>query len=109
MADDSLPAPRALPPALPIPTTALAMLDAEILAPAEIAATVRFAAAAKAANTRRAYAADWADFRRWAAARGTEPLPCPPGLLCGYLAALADGGLRQHMGECSEGYLSDIR
>jgi integrase len=79
--------------ALPVPATALAVLDAT-LDPDEIAAAVRFAEAAKAANTRRAYATDWADFCRWAGARGASPLPCPPGLLCGYLAALADSGRR---------------
>jgi integrase len=79
--------------ALPVPASALAILDAT-LDPAEIAAAVRFAEAAKAANTRRAYASDWADFCRWATSRGASPLPCPPGLLCGYLAALADSGLR---------------
>jgi Phage integrase, N-terminal SAM-like domain len=91
MADDSLTAPTALTPALPVPAITLAVLD-ETLAPAERAAALRFADAAKAANTRRAYAADWADFCRWAAARGASPLPCPPGLLCGYLAALAEAG-----------------
>jgi integrase len=96
MAADNLAEPSSLPPrALPVaPATALATLDAETLAPAEIAAALRFAGAAKAANTRRAYAADWADFCRWAATRGADPLPCPPGLLCGYLAALADAGRR---------------
>jgi len=79
--------------ALPVPTSSLAVLDAT-LDPDEIAATLRFAEAAKAANTRRAYAGDWADFCRWAEARGAAPLPCPPGLLCGYLAALAEAGLR---------------
>jgi integrase len=86
MADDS-----ALAPTLP---TTLATLDADALAAAEIAAALRFAAAAKAAHTRRAYAADWADFCRWAAARGASPLPGPPGLVCGYLAALAEAGRR---------------
>ena len=93
MADDSLTDRSVLAPARPAPTTStLATLDASTLAPAELAAALRFAAAAKAANTRRAYASDWADFGRWAAARGTSPLPCPPGLLCGYLSALADAG-----------------
>jgi hypothetical protein len=86
MADDSLAALSALATALPVPATTLATLDAATLAPAELAAALRFAAAAKAANTRRAYAADWADFCRWAALRGVSPHPCPPG----YLAALAD-------------------
>ena len=71
---DDLPAPPK------VPATALATLDADRLAPAEMAATLRFAAAAKAPNTRRAYAADWADFCRWAAARGASPpaLPARP-------------------------------
>jgi integrase len=82
-----------LPPPGPArPSTSLATLDAERLAPAEIAAALRFAEAAKAAHTRRAYASDWADFCRWAETRGAAPLPCPPGLLCGYLAALAEAG-----------------
>jgi len=92
VADDSLTAPSTLMPALAVPATTLATLDAATLAPAELAATLRFAEAAKAENTRRAYAADWADFCRWAALRGVSPLPCPSGLLCGYLAALADTG-----------------
>jgi integrase len=75
------------------PAARRAVLD-DTLDPREMASAVRFADAAKAANTRRAYAADWADFGRWATARGADPLPCPPGLLCGYLAALADAGLR---------------
>src|SRR5690348_3652095 len=50
MADDSLTDPTALATALPAPTTTLATLDAATLAPAEIAAALRFAAAAKAAN-----------------------------------------------------------
>ncbi len=77
--------------ALPAPASSLAVLD-ETLDPREVVSAVRFADAAKAANTRRAYAADWADFCRWAATRGAESLPCPPGLLCAYLAALADAG-----------------
>jgi integrase len=92
--DDRLADPIALVPARPGPATSLATLDAATLAPAELAAALRFAAAAKAANTRRAYAADWADFSQWAATRGAGPLPCPPGLLCLYLAALAEAGLR---------------
>ena len=39
------------------------------------------------------YEADWADFACWAADRGAIPLPCPPGLLCGYLSVLAERGL----------------
>src|SRR5690242_542785 len=94
MADDTAsPIPVSGCPPYPVPAGALAVLDAT-LAPDEIAAALRFADAAKAAHTRRAYAADWADFGRWAAARGASRLPCPPGLLCGYLAALAEAGRR---------------
>src|SRR5689334_8513890 len=94
MADDeSFPDPAALMPAV-APEARLATLDAATLAPAEIAAALRFADAAKAKSTRRAYAADGADFCRWAEARGAAPLPCPPGLLCGYLSALAAAGRR---------------
>jgi hypothetical protein len=78
MADDSLPDPSALPRTLPVPATTLATLEAAILAPAELAGALRFAAAAKAANTNRAYAADWVDFCRWAAARGVSPCPARP-------------------------------
>ena len=63
---DDLPAPPR------VPATALATLDADRLAPADVAATLRFA---EAQNTRRAYAADWADFCRWAAARRAAPCP----------------------------------
>ena len=77
-ADDSPTNARALAPALPAPTGTLATLDAETPAPTELAATLRFADAAKAENTRRAYASDWADFCRWAAARGTGPCPARP-------------------------------
>ena len=91
MADDTLPDPPALAPAAP--TTSLAILS-DTLAPEEVISAVRFAEAAKAANTRLAYASDWADFCRWAEIRRADPLPCPPGLLCGYLAALAEAGRR---------------
>ena len=90
MADDigDPPVPAPVPPA-----ATLALLN-DRLAPAEIASTLRFAQAAKARSTQLAYASDWADFRRWADMRGASPLPCPPGLLCGYLAALAETGRR---------------
>jgi integrase len=58
----------------------------------DLTAALGFAEAAKAANTRRAYASDWADFIAWVVARDTTPLPCPPGLLAAYLAALAAAG-----------------
>ena len=71
----------------------LATLD-DALNPDEIAATLRFAEASRSTNTRLAYAADWAAFVSWCGERNTSPLPCSPGLLCGYLSALAETGLR---------------
>ena len=69
----------------------IATLD-DRLTDAETAATLRFAAAAKSENTHAAYASDWKHFAAWCAARGAAPLPCPPGLLCGYLSGLAERG-----------------
>ena len=59
-----------------------------------IRATLGFAEASRSANTRLAYAADWPHFVAWCGERGATPLPCPPGLLCGHLSALAEAGLR---------------
>jgi site-specific recombinase XerD len=44
-----------------------------------------FAAAAKAANTLRAYQADWNDFRAWCAAHRFAPLPAAPEAVALYL------------------------
>jgi hypothetical protein len=71
--------PSSLTRALPVPAATLATLDAAILAPAELAAALRFADA-KAANTHRAYAADWADFCRWRPAAPGPALPARPAL-----------------------------
>jgi integrase len=43
----------------------------------------------KAANTRRAYRADWADFSAWCAARRVSPLPATPQSIALYLSGLA--------------------
>jgi site-specific recombinase XerD len=45
--------------------------------------------AATAANTRRAYRSDWADFAAWCAAHGLPTLPADPETVALYLAALA--------------------
>lgn len=45
-----------------------------------------YAAGAKAASTRHAYATDWADFTRWCAGQGFEPLPATPSVVGVYLA-----------------------
>jgi site-specific recombinase XerD len=51
-----------------------------------------FADAGRAAATRRAYAADWACFAAWCAARNVDALPAAPAAVAVYLAWLADGG-----------------
>ncbi|HMF75189.1 MAG TPA: site-specific integrase [Bryobacteraceae bacterium] len=45
----------------------------------------KFAAAAKAHNTVRAYAADWNDFRQWCEAHALPSLPAEPGTVALYL------------------------
>ena len=82
---------RAVTPARRTPS--LATLDERLTAD-EIRATLGYAEASRAANTRTAYAGDWSHFVAWCGERDATPLPCPPGLLCGYLSALASAGLR---------------
>ena len=57
--------------------------------------------AARAENTRRAYAADWRSFTAWAASAGLTPLPASPETLGLYLAAeaarLRPGTLARHL------------
>lgn len=55
-------------------------------------ATADFLAAAKADNTRRAYAADWRDFKFWAASNEIDPLPARPEDVAVYLSSLATAG-----------------
>ena len=50
--------------------------------------------AEKSANTRRAYAADWADFQVWCERVSCPVLPAAPIDVARYLAHLADGGLK---------------
>jgi hypothetical protein len=57
------------------------------LAPAEIAAAVRYAANEKAQSTRRAYRADFEAFRAWCAERNVSALPAHPGTIAGFLGA----------------------
>ena len=56
------------------------------------AATVVFDDADHAANTRRAYRADWGDFAAWCAEQGRIPFPAAPESVQGYLRHLADRG-----------------
>lgn len=59
------------------------------------AASVRaYLEADKAANTRKAYAADFADFSTWCEGAGESALPADPFTVARYLAELADSGLK---------------
>lgn len=49
-----------------------------------------FVSASKAANTRRAYASDWADFSNWCAQRGGVAMPADPTTVALYLASRAN-------------------
>ncbi|MCK8786579.1 tyrosine-type recombinase/integrase [Roseomonas sp. NAR14] len=60
---------------------------------AEVQAARDFADAARAAGTRRAYAADWRRFQAWCAARGVAPLPADPRAVATFLAAEAAAGI----------------
>lgn len=58
-------------------------------------ASVRaYLAAEKSANTRKAYAADWADFQAWGDRVNEPVLPASPIATARYLAFLADSGLK---------------
>ncbi len=58
-------------------------------------ASVRsYIALEKSSNTRRAYAADWADFTTWCAGAGETALPATPIAVATYLAQLADRGVK---------------
>jgi site-specific recombinase XerD len=81
----------ALIPVSRIPTPAI--LD-DTLTADDIESVIGYARNAKARNTQLAYASDWRSYCRFAASRGAEPLPCPPGMLCAYIAHCADRGLR---------------
>jgi site-specific recombinase XerD len=64
-------------------SAALALLDADVES---------FARAAKAENTRRAYASDWRLFEAWCAANECESLPASPATIARYISALAARG-----------------
>jgi site-specific recombinase XerD len=50
---------------------------------------------AKAPNTWRAYASDWAHFAAWCEANGREALPATPGAITGYLHTLVADGYKR--------------
>jgi site-specific recombinase XerD len=65
---------------------------------AELAALVdamdRYAAAAQAANTVKAYASDWRDFVAWCEGYKLVSLPATPAVVALYLTSLAERGLK---------------
>jgi site-specific recombinase XerD len=67
-------------------------LGTELVDP--LASVRSYLAAEKSSNTRRAYAADWADFLAWCGQVSEDPLPALPVVVARYLAQLADGGLK---------------
>jgi integrase len=57
---------------------------------AALAAAAAFSQKATAANTLRAYKADWTHFSEWCAAHGFIPVPAAPATVGAYLASLAE-------------------
>lgn len=80
---------RLAPLSLTIPPPAATSVSPPLAQALDAAATMASQAQAKA--TRRAYAADWADWVAWCAAMGQAPLPAPPELVAAYLAARSSG------------------
>ena len=64
-----------------------------LLLPEEVAKARRYAAASRAASTRRKYEAAWEAFARWCTAQGHDALPAHPGVVAVYLSREADRGL----------------
>jgi site-specific recombinase XerD len=54
----------------------------------------RYAAAAQAANTVKAYSSDWRDFEAWCRRYGLVALPASPAVAALYLTSLAERGLK---------------
>jgi len=55
---------------------------------------MRYAAAARSANTLRGYRSDWRDWHSWCVREGVDPLPASPAALARYLTWLASRGSR---------------
>lgn len=62
------------------------------LVPADLSRVGAYVDASLSANTRRAYASGFADFRAWCESRNLAALPTAPETLAAYLADLADAG-----------------
>ena len=80
MSDRPLPAPRPAHPPASIER--------------ELESAARYAAAALAPATRRAYERDWRVFADWSVARGLRPMPAAPETVAAFLAAEADREFR---------------
>lgn len=68
------------------------VFDGGLLLAADVERVGRYAEAATAAATRRAYAQDWRVWTAWCAARGEQPLPADPLSVAAYLTGLAESG-----------------
>jgi site-specific recombinase XerD len=80
--------------ALPAPLER-AIASAELQAAEELTADERYyVERARAANTRRGYRSDLADFAGWCHAKGLSPLPAAPATVTAYLAELARHGAK---------------
>lgn len=69
------------------------MKSTEIVDP--MASVRAYLEAEKSANTRKAYASDWAGFKAWGESVNCEVLPAAPADVARYLAHLADKGLKK--------------
>ncbi|WP_131116632.1 site-specific integrase [Lichenihabitans psoromatis] len=59
-----------------------------------VRSAVDYALAEKSPATRRAYASDFRQFTAWCTEVGADPLPASIATVAGYLASLADGGIK---------------
>jgi integrase len=76
------------PPNLPTPATQIPISPEIAGLATDTAALID---AARAPNTRRAYEADWFDFRNWCTRHGAIPLPADPRIVALYITDLAQG------------------
>lgn len=60
----------------------------------ELQGAAQLASDARSARTRQEYAKDLKAFTAWCAEHGVAPCPCPPKLLCAYIAACNSRGLK---------------
>jgi site-specific recombinase XerD len=75
----------------------------------DVARLRRLAKNRRAANTRRAYAADWEHFRAWCLSRGGDPEQATPENVAVYLAQLPDDGYRYaSIARASAGIMSEL-